>query len=175
MFIQQSPFFFFFFSLNAPQTLPRILPLLSLSISSYIASSSLQCLSAWFSDLPQPYLTCWQHSDRDLQGVTLLRSDMAFCPESCINLNDAYSEHLSQQWHCSCSLHICDILLSSYIAVELVGKQPALLQPNTCSYSPKHTRWREGKKRLLTRRKERSRLCSMLVISRLPITTSQFS
>ena len=62
---------------------------------------------------------------------------MAFSPKPWINLNDAYSEHLSQQQYFSCSLHICDISLSSYIAAELVGKRPALLQPTIRGYFPR--------------------------------------
>lgn len=44
-----------------------------------------------------------------------------------------------------------------------------------CIMTPLSTHKEEKKSQSFTRRKERSRLCSMLVISRLPMTTSQFS
>lgn len=87
-------------------------------------------------------------------------------------------------WHCySCSFprHALVSLIFCLQSWSLPGRRasPSSTSKLVGLYALWHhcplTEKRRERKRQLTRRKERSRLCSMLVISKLPMTTSQFS
>lgn len=57
----------------------------------------------------------------------------------------------------------------------LVEKQSYQVQSSRAPFANHDITTKSRERKKCTRRKERSRLCSMLVISRLPMTTSQFS
>lgn len=86
-----------------------------------------------------------------------------------------------QCYSCSLSLHVSWYLLSLPTDMVPAGQKSIVIRYKhadlsllVCIGTPLITR-KEKTEDNCTRIKERSRLCSMLVISRLPMTTSQFS